>query len=158
MSIDKASPNQRTTEISTARWLLGMAMATTFSCVYFFAPTYIITSILALLIQYPSKEWAFLFAIPLILSVLSKPMRLNCQFLRPMADYFDFETAFEFTDDDIREWLKKTDKRFILASQPHGVVSVKLAVNVSFFLKKTRITNRQLGKAFLLWHECCRLL
>jgi hypothetical protein len=40
-----------------------------------------------------------------------------------MADYFDFETAFEITDDEIRELLKTTDKRFILASQPHGVVS-----------------------------------
>ena len=41
-----------------------------------------------------------------------------------MADYFDFETAFEFTDDDVRDMLKKNpDRKFILASQPHGVLS-----------------------------------
>ena len=112
-----------TKEISTARWLLGMAMATTFSCVYFFAPAYMITSILLLLLQYPTTKSAFLFAAPLVLSVLSKPVRLDCRFLRPMAEYFEFEEFFEFTDDDVREWLSKNDKRFILASQPHGVLS-----------------------------------
>ena len=41
-----------------------------------------------------------------------------------MAEYFDFETAFEFTDDDVRDMLKKNpDRKFILASQPHGVLS-----------------------------------
>jgi hypothetical protein len=119
----KPASNSRTKEISTGRWLLGMAMASTFSFVYFFAPTYMIAALLGLIFGYPSREWSFLFAAPLILSVLSKPMKLNCQFLKPMADYFDFETAFEFTDNDIREYLKKNDKRFILASQPHGVVS-----------------------------------
>lgn len=121
---NKPAPNSRTNDISTPRWLLGMAMATTFSCVYFFAPAYMITAILGLIFRYPTMEWSFTFAIPLILSVLSKPMRLNVQFLKPMADYFDFETAFEFTDDDIREMLRTTDRRFILASQPHGVVRV----------------------------------
>ncbi|CAB9499666.1 Diacylglycerol O-acyltransferase 2 [Seminavis robusta] len=113
----------RSNEISTARWLLGMAMATTFCCVYFFAPIYIITSILCLLFRYPTMEGSFVIAAPLILSILSKPKKLDCRFLKPMADYFDFETAFEFTDADIREMLKTTDKRFILASQPHGVLS-----------------------------------
>jgi hypothetical protein len=118
-----AATQTRMTEISTGRWLLGMAMATTFSFVYFVSPTYMISAVLCLLFQYPTMEWSFVIAAPLILSVLSKPQRLDCRFLKPMADYFDFETAFEITDDEIRELLKTTDKRFILASQPHGVVS-----------------------------------
>ena len=126
MTTEKQAP--RADEISTGRYLLGMAMATTFACVYFFAPAYMITAILCLIFQYPNSQWSFTIAAPLILSVLSKPMRLNCQFLKPMADYFDFETAFEMTDDDIRELLKTTDKRFILASQPHGVVSFGISL------------------------------
>ena len=128
MATEKQAP--RANEISTGRYLLGMAMATTFSCVYFFAPAYMITSILALLFRYPTTEKAFLFAAPLILSIFSKPVRLDVQFLKPMADYFDFEEAFEMSDDDIREYLKKNDKRFILASQPHGVVSLFMGLNM----------------------------
>ena len=113
----------RTTEISKGRWLVGMLMATTFSCVYFFAPIYMITTLVCLLCRYPTTQGSFILAWPLLLSILSKPKKMDCRFLKPMADYFDFETAFELTDDDIRDMLKKSDKKFILASQPHGVLS-----------------------------------
>lgn len=113
----------QTNEISTGRWLLGMAMATTFACVYFFAPMYMITAILALIFRYPNMEWSFVIAAPLVLSILSKPKKIDCRFLKPMADYFDYETAFEVSDGELRKLVNESNKKFILASQPHGVVS-----------------------------------
>ena len=119
-----SSSTNRTKEISTGRWLLGLFMASTFSCVYFFAPIYMITCFICLICRYPSFPGALILSWPLLLSILSSPKRLDCRFLKPMADYFDFETAFELTDDDIKEMLRKNpDRKFILASQPHGVLS-----------------------------------
>ncbi|CAE7420688.1 DGAT2 [Symbiodinium microadriaticum] len=43
-----------------------------------------------------------------------------------MLDYFDFETAFETSDDDLvarLEELKKEGRSMIFAGQPHGVLS-----------------------------------
>jgi hypothetical protein len=111
-------------ELSTGRWLLGMFIASLFSFSYFFAPIYIITALLCMLLRYPSLEWSLVIGAPLILSVLSKPKKLDGRLLKPMADYFDFEEAFEMSDDDIREMLAKdTNKRFLVAMQPHGVLS-----------------------------------
>lgn len=42
-------------------------------------------------------------------------------YLRPMADYFQYEEICEFTYDDLRKAAKEK-KKFIIASQPHGVV------------------------------------
>lgn len=43
-------------------------------------------------------------------------------YLRPMADYFQYEEICEFTYDDLRKAAKEK-KKFIIASQPHGVIS-----------------------------------
>jgi len=117
------SSSGRTREVSSGRWLLGMIQATTFSCVYFFAPMYMIAALVCLLSGFPTRQGSFLIATPLILSIFSKPKKLDCRFLGPMADYFDYEEAHEFSDNDIREFLEKSDRKFILASQPHGVLS-----------------------------------
>lgn len=112
-------------EISTPRWLLGLFQASVFSLVYLLAPIYIISAILFLWFQYPSKNAAWLYAGPLILSYFSKPKAMPDfvrKYLRPMADYFQYEEISEFTYDDFRKAAKE-QKKYILASQPHGVIS-----------------------------------
>jgi len=42
--------------------------------------------------------------------------------MKPMLDYFDYEEAFEITDDELRE-RGAEGKRYIIATQPHGVIS-----------------------------------
>lgn len=115
--------SSRDKEISTVRWIMGMAIATTFCVVYFFAPLYMACAVLALVFQFPSRPISIIIVSPLILSLLTKPMAAPwlVGMLKPMADYFDYQEAFEFTDEDIRLKLKE-GKKYILAFQPHGVV------------------------------------
>jgi hypothetical protein len=115
---------KKSRDISTARWLAGMAIATTFCTVYFFSPMYIIGSFLCLMFQYPTTNWSFVIASPLILSIFTKPMSMPklIPYLSPMADYFDYEEAFELSNDEARK-LVNSGKRFIVGAQPHGVLS-----------------------------------
>lgn len=111
--------------ISTRRWLLGMIQASVFSLVYVLAPPYILSAILAVCFQYPSKNVAWIYAGPLILSYFSKPLKMEnfiADYLKPMSDYFQFESIAEISDDELRESLKEK-KNYILATQPHGVIS-----------------------------------
>jgi hypothetical protein len=109
--------------VSTARWLLGMAISAVFSFVFLLSPVYIFWAVICLVFQYPSREWAFLFAAPMLVSMFFKstPAPALVGKLSPMLDYFDYHEEFELTDEEIRVILK-TGKKFILAFQPHGVV------------------------------------
>jgi len=110
--------------VSTARWLLGMAISAVFSFVFLLSPVYIFWAVICLVFQYPSREWAFLFAAPMLVSMFFKstPAPALVGKLSPMLDYFDYHEEFELTDEEIRVILK-TGKKFILAFQPHGVIS-----------------------------------
>lgn len=110
---------------STLRWLLGMAVASVFSLVYLVAPSYILTSLLALLLQYPTRNAAILYALPMLLSaaIPSFGAPSLAPLLSPMLDYFDYREEFETSDEEFRELANKKGKRFIVAVQPHGVIS-----------------------------------
>lgn len=111
--------------ISTPRWLLGMFQASVFSLVYLLAPPYIISAIVAVICQYPTKNIAWIYAGPLVLSLLSKPVALPnfiANYLKPMSDYFQFEEIHEYSWEELRKDNEKK-KNYILAAVPHGVVS-----------------------------------
>lgn len=110
---------------STLRWLAGMAVASVFSLIYLVAPSYILMSLLALLFQYPSRNAALLYALPMLISaaVPSFGAPFLAPLLAPMLDYFDYHEEFEISNEQIREMTEKGGKRFIIAVQPHGVIS-----------------------------------
>lgn len=110
---------------STLRWLTGMAVASVFSLIYLVAPSYILTALLALLFQYPTRHAALLYALPMLLSaaVPGRGAPWLAPLLAPMLDYFDYHEEFETTDAQFRELAGKGGRRFIIAVQPHGVIS-----------------------------------
>ena len=105
-------------------WLLGMAVASVFSLVYLVAPTYVLTALLSLLFQYPTRHAALLYAAPMLISaaIPSFGAPWMAPLLRPMLRYFDYHEEFEYTDDELRRDAAN-GKRCIIAVQPHGVIS-----------------------------------
>jgi hypothetical protein len=114
----------KTKSPSTLRRLTGMVMASTFTSVYFVAPTWTIVSIMALVFRWPSLPSAFVIAFPVILSALFPPVAspwiLRC--LSPILDYFEYEQILEDKPVDVRANMLR-GKSYIIAAQPHGVVS-----------------------------------
>jgi hypothetical protein len=109
--------------ISFVRWFQGMLCASIFTATYIIAPLYSISAIMALLLRFPSSNVAFIYAVPLILSILmpSRPMPNVVGLLSPMLDYFQYEQIVE-EEDTLKENLEK-GKNYIFACQPHGVLS-----------------------------------
>lgn len=101
-----------------------MFVASVFSLVYLVAPTYIITSVIAIICQYPTRHAAILYALPMMISAIIPSFGAPglAKILSPMLDYFDYHEEFETTNDEFREDAKK-GKRYIVAVQPHGVIS-----------------------------------
>jgi hypothetical protein len=112
-------------DVSTLRWCVGLALSSIFTLSYFFAPMYALFSILAVVLQWPSMTFALLFASPVIISALVPPISSPWLLgkLSPMLDYFQFEQIVETNPIDVRESMKK-GKSYILAVQPHGVLSL----------------------------------
>ena len=112
-------------DVSFFRWFLGLAISSVFTLSYFFAPSYILCSILALAFQWPSMKFAFLFSMPVLISAVIPPMAspwlLNK--LSPMLDYFEYDQIIEDSPADVRENMRK-GQSYILAVQPHGVISL----------------------------------
>jgi hypothetical protein len=112
-------------DTSSLRWLAGMFLASIFTFSYVLTPPYILAAILALAFRYPNGNAAFFFALPLILSVFSKPWP-NARiigYMTPMLDYFQFEQIIETDKVNAKEELLK-GKNYIFACQPHGVFSL----------------------------------
>ena len=107
----------------TLRWFVGMLIASTFSLAYIVTPIYIMSAMLSFLVL-PLKH-AVLFSLPMLLSAavpaIDGPWLVGM--LTPMLDYFQYEEVCEQSDDELREMLRTTNRRFILALQPHGVIS-----------------------------------
>lgn len=110
--------------ISTFRWLQGLMVASIFSVVYALAPLYCLSSVAFLVLQYPCKHAAFIYTLPLLVSILvpSRQILGAANYMTSMLDYFDYEEVLETSNDDCRKLLND-GKKFILAFQPHGVVS-----------------------------------
>lgn len=113
-----------TNKVSTIRWFQGLCLSSIFSLVYLLSPTYIISAVIALVLQYPSKHAAFLYAAPLLVSIMvpSKGMLWLANYMTPMLDYFHYEEVLELSNDEALK-LSTSGRKFIIAMQPHGVIS-----------------------------------
>ena len=101
-----------------------MCISSVFSLVYIVSPSYMLSSVVLLILRYPSRNAAVAYAAPLIFSAFftsARGMPGLARYMKPMLDYFDYEEAFEITDDELRE-RGAEGKRYIIATQPHGVV------------------------------------
>jgi 1-acyl-sn-glycerol-3-phosphate acyltransferase len=109
-------------KVSNLRWFQGLLMAGVFSLSYILSPIYILTSIISLVLRYPNANASFIYASPLILSIFTPSMTLPwlLKRLKPMLDYFEYEQIFE-SEEGLKEMTK--GKNFIIAAQPHGVIS-----------------------------------
>lgn len=109
--------------ISTMRWLQGMFCASIISFTYMFSPLYIVTSFLFLVWGYPSPNFSLMYAMPMIISILvpsfASPKIVS--YLAPMLDYFKFEAVEEDSEAIEKDMAK--GKNYIIAIQPHGVIS-----------------------------------
>lgn len=109
---------------STVRWSLGLCIASIFSLVYLLTPVYVLSAIAFLCLQYPCKHAAFIYAAPLFISILipCRPMLWLAPYMTSMLDYFDYDEVLEISNDECLK-LANSGKNFILALQPHGVIS-----------------------------------
>jgi hypothetical protein len=110
------------------RETVGCFVASIFTISYIVAPAYVVAALIFFATR-PSTS-SLLFATPLILSavcpIIKMPWLLKTWVFQCMLDYFDFETAFETTDEDLLKRLgelKKEGRSMIFAGQPHGVLS-----------------------------------
>lgn len=110
--------------VTALQFYRGMFVASIFSFVYILSPLYILSSVAALLIQYPSRKFSLIYGAPLIISVFTKAKSMPSlgEPLKVLLDYFDYDEVHESTNEELRESLKK-NKKYILAMQPHGVIS-----------------------------------
>jgi hypothetical protein len=66
-------------------------------------------------------------SIPMLLSALLPPMAASPRILKvltPMLDYFTYEQIIESKPINVRQEIQQNGKNYILAFQPHGVVSM----------------------------------
>lgn len=107
------------------RWFIGMIMAAVFSLVYILAPVYIVSVFIVLYKYYPWSKITIIYVAPLFISILvpAMPSSTLIDWLSPMLDYFDYERITEIGKVDPRDEILSGRKNYILAAQPHGVVS-----------------------------------
>mmetsp|Transcript_50758 Transcript_50758/g.77168 ORF Transcript_50758/g.77168 Transcript_50758/m.77168 type:complete len:325 (-) Transcript_50758:153-1127(-) len=111
-------------ESSPLRWWIGLALSSIFTLAYFLAPLYTLSSVLMLVCRWPSLPSAVVFSLPLIISALIPPIASPwvLKNLAPMLDYFEYEQIIESSPVDVRANMIN-GKNYILAVQPHGVLS-----------------------------------
>jgi len=110
---------------STLRWTIGLITASIFSLVYFVAPFYMLTALLALLFKYPSTNMAWWYAAPIFISAIIPSFHIPGIWflLRPTLDYFDYEEIHETSPIDVKKEILENGKNYLCVFQPHGVVS-----------------------------------
>lgn len=110
--------------ISNLRWLQGLTISSIFSVVYLLTPVYCFSALANLFLQYPCKHAAIIYATPLLISILTpcRPMLFLADYMKSMLDYFDYEEVLEISNDECIK-LADSGRKFILAFQPHGVIS-----------------------------------
>ena len=110
-------------EVSLFRWLLGLGLSSIFTLAYFLSPLYILLAIAAISLQWSTGS--ILFALPIVVSALVPPIPSPWLLKRmsPMLDYFEYEQIIEEKPIDVRQNMR-AGKPYILAVQPHGVLSL----------------------------------
>ena len=105
-------------------WWIGLGVASVFSLSYFFAPGYMLASLLMLLFRYPSVEWAWFVSAPIFISAILPPFSgaWSWRMIRPILDYFEYEEIRENKPIDVRKEILN-GKNYLCIFQPHGVIS-----------------------------------
>ncbi|KAL7575323.1 hypothetical protein ACA910_001842 [Epithemia clementina (nom. ined.)] len=114
------------------RWIVGLLQASCFSMVYLVAPFYMISVVLLWCYNLRSATasspplWLYWYTAPMAVSALLPPMAspfvLSC--LQPMLEYFDsYEQIHETSPVDVLDQMLHHGTNYILAAQPHGVIS-----------------------------------
>lgn len=113
-----------TKDCSILRYCTGMALASLFSFTYVVAPVWIFLSA-AYLITSPFSQDAWLFSLPVFLSMMINPPQIPwiMQYMVPILDYFKYEDIMEVSNDEIFDLVNNKKKRIIFAATPHGVFS-----------------------------------
>jgi len=103
------------------RYCVGMFQASCFSLVYFVAPFYMLTAMLALLFKFPTLHIAWLYAAPIFVSALLPPVPMPrvIRWLAPMLDYFHYEEIHE--SNAFEDML--AGKNYLCVFVPHGALS-----------------------------------
>lgn len=119
-------------ELTSSQWWKGFIMASIFSTVYLLTPMYLVSAVVMVVLQYPTKNISLFYAAPFIFSLIipSMPMPWLADYMRPMLDYFDYEEICETSNEDAIKMVNNGNN-FILAMQPHGVVSLIMFCFVS---------------------------
>ena len=108
---------------SLPQWILGMTISSIFSIAYLLIPIYLLSAIATLIMRYPSTNSSILYALPMLISIVipPQPSRFVLRLLRPMLDYFDFE-SIHLDEKNIRSNMAN-GTNYLFAAQPHGVLS-----------------------------------
>ena len=137
--------------VSAFRWLRGLCISSVFSLVYLITPLYILTCSFFVLLRvlqffttasttatattpsntdsssFSGSDVLFsLFVAPAVVSfcvpAIGMPWLAN--YMKPMLDYFDYEEILEISNEELsNKRTQEESKRYILALQPHGVIS-----------------------------------
>ena len=121
-TFEPPSRNPPTTPLSS---FLGLLQSSVFSLSYLFAPVYLLSALPVALLY--GRSHVFLVAAyvsPLLLSAAIPPIHSPgvVKRLTAMLTYFDYEEIHEISDAAMLAHFA-TGKSFVLAAQPHGVIS-----------------------------------
>lgn len=107
------------------RWFLGMIVVSSFSMVYFVAPFYMMSALLALIFRFPTFHAALIYAAPLMVSAAIPSMAAPglYRYLKPMLDYFDYEEIVETKPIDVAAKIN-AGTNYLCVCQPHGALSI----------------------------------
>mmetsp|Transcript_15390 Transcript_15390/g.23846 ORF Transcript_15390/g.23846 Transcript_15390/m.23846 type:complete len:182 (-) Transcript_15390:804-1349(-) len=110
-------------DCSSLRYCSGMAMASIFSLTYVVAPVWMFVAVIYL-IKSPFSQDAWLFALPVFLSMIIDPPQMPwiLNHMAPVLDYFQYEDIMETSNDEIFDMVNNKKKRILFAATPHGVV------------------------------------
>mmetsp|Transcript_15389 Transcript_15389/g.23843 ORF Transcript_15389/g.23843 Transcript_15389/m.23843 type:complete len:341 (-) Transcript_15389:233-1255(-) len=111
-------------DCSSLRYCSGMAMASIFSLTYVVAPVWMFVAVIYL-IKSPFSQDAWLFALPVFLSMIIDPPQMPwiLNHMAPVLDYFQYEDIMETSNDEIFDMVNNKKKRILFAATPHGVFS-----------------------------------
>jgi len=94
--------------------------------VYYVVPCYLISAVGVLVWTRGQSYVALAYATPLVLSAILPPIPMPAAIacLKPMLQYFDsYEQIIEVSPIDTIDRVSRGEKNYILAAQPHGVVT-----------------------------------
>lgn len=108
-SSNVAPTGSRRNGVTAFQFYHGMLIASFFSLIYIFSPLYILTSVAALLMQYPSRKFSVIYGAPLIISLFTKAKCMPSlgEPMKALLNYFDYDEVHECSNEELRESLKK---------------------------------------------------